>query len=205
MLVIAGAIRFQYTTHRCYLDRIGGEELYTAKKFRQGGVADYTGIAEVHGSQSSPEVWFNASQAAKLHDLVKTSDSLTDDLNRAANAIRIEILDMKNVFDEFKSSGLLEKVMTQGGMNPNSLNERWKEFIDNFAPNNYTQNNSYGEGNIEINNEFNVHANNEKSEIVDTIRKMIPEINSTTNDSIKSGMRNNGIFNRGSTIARNQI
>jgi len=43
--------------------------------YKDGGIIDYTGIAQVHGSSSSPEVVFNASQASKLYDLVKSIPS----------------------------------------------------------------------------------------------------------------------------------
>ena len=38
--------------------------------YASGGVVDYTGIAQLHGSKSSPEVVFNAGQAKKLFDYV---------------------------------------------------------------------------------------------------------------------------------------
>ena len=41
-----------------------------APGFRQGGVVDYTGIANLHGSPNSAEVVFNAEQAKKLYEFV---------------------------------------------------------------------------------------------------------------------------------------
>lgn len=43
----------------------------TTGSYKDGGVIDYTGTAQVHGSKSSSEVAFNASQAKKLYELVK--------------------------------------------------------------------------------------------------------------------------------------
>jgi len=40
--------------------------------YKDGGVIDYQGLAQVHGSSSSSEVAFNSSQAKKLYDLVKS-------------------------------------------------------------------------------------------------------------------------------------
>ena len=41
-----------------------------APGFRDGGVVDFTGVANVHGSKTSAEVVFNAEQAKKLHELI---------------------------------------------------------------------------------------------------------------------------------------
>ena len=38
--------------------------------YSSGGVADYTGQAMLHGSRTSPEVIFNATDASKLYDII---------------------------------------------------------------------------------------------------------------------------------------
>ena len=43
-----------------------------------GGVVDYTGLAQMHGTKSSSEIAFNARDGKKLYDLVHGSDSLID-------------------------------------------------------------------------------------------------------------------------------
>ncbi len=43
--------------------------------YKDGGIIDYQGFAEVHGSPSSSEVVFNSSQASKLYELVKNLPS----------------------------------------------------------------------------------------------------------------------------------
>ncbi|GEM_PF-6151791 len=45
-------------------------EHLSAPKYKDGGVVDFTGIANVHGSQTNSEVIFNSSQAKKLYDYV---------------------------------------------------------------------------------------------------------------------------------------
>lgn len=53
------------------------------KAFKNGGVIDYTGGAQVHGSPTSAEVVFSSSQASALYDIVKniTSPSSTKNSN----------------------------------------------------------------------------------------------------------------------------
>ena len=43
-----------------------------------GGVVDYTGLAQMHGTKSASETVFNARDSKKLYDLVHGSDSLID-------------------------------------------------------------------------------------------------------------------------------
>lgn len=49
-------------------------------RYAAGGVADYTGHAQLDGSKSSPEVIFNSNDAAKLYHLVHTTPNLVDKL-----------------------------------------------------------------------------------------------------------------------------
>lgn len=44
--------------------------------FYKGGVADYTGLAKLHGSHANPEVVFNSADAAKLYHLVHNTPDL---------------------------------------------------------------------------------------------------------------------------------
>lgn len=55
----------------------------TTGSYSEGGVVNYTGIAEVHGSKSASEVVFNAADAKKLYDLVHNNDSLLSTLDPA--------------------------------------------------------------------------------------------------------------------------
>ena len=43
---------------------------------KEGGVADYTGLAKLHGSHANPEVVFNSADAAKLYHLVHNTPDL---------------------------------------------------------------------------------------------------------------------------------
>lgn len=45
-----------------------------AANFSEGGIVDYTGSANVHGSSSRSEVVFNSTDAKKLYDLVHNND-----------------------------------------------------------------------------------------------------------------------------------
>lgn len=59
--------------------------LETVKKgngygFASGGVADFTGMANLHGSSTNPEVIFNSADAAKLYNLVHNAPNLLNSM-----------------------------------------------------------------------------------------------------------------------------
>ena len=69
-----------------------------ASNFSEGGIVDYTGSANVHGSSSRSEVVFNSTDAKKLYDLVHNNDlksiesdvlnklsSIMNDINKDSN------------------------------------------------------------------------------------------------------------------------
>lgn len=58
-------------------------QVHVAKKvnkYADGGIVDYTGLANVHGSPNSPEVVFNATDAKKLYNIVRSIDFTTANL-----------------------------------------------------------------------------------------------------------------------------
>ena len=50
------------------------------RRYSEGGVADYTGIAMLHGRQNAPETIFNAKDSAKLYEMVHSTPNLMADM-----------------------------------------------------------------------------------------------------------------------------
>ena len=46
------------------------------RRYSEGGVADYTGLAMLHGKKGAAETIFNANDSAKLYDLVHNTPNL---------------------------------------------------------------------------------------------------------------------------------
>lgn len=67
------------------------------KGYADGGVVSFTGATTVHGSPNAPEVVFNATDAAKLYDLVHGMDVSTLGLPK------ISALDLSNIFNNTKT------------------------------------------------------------------------------------------------------
>lgn len=61
-----------------------------------GGVIDYTGAAIVHGSKSSSEIAFNASQARELYDMVKSGNFTNQVANKAYEGLTSVLRGLKS-------------------------------------------------------------------------------------------------------------
>ena len=56
--------------------------------YASGGVVDYTGGAQVHGSKSAPEVVFNAKDAAKLYDIIHNGNPIASMIESVSKQLR---------------------------------------------------------------------------------------------------------------------
>lgn len=79
---------------------------FNIKSYGDGGVMDYTGVANVHGTKTSSEVAFNSSQAKKLYELVK---SLPEQLD-ISSMINDAILTVRNISNVFKPVDVLKNI-----------------------------------------------------------------------------------------------
>ena len=50
------------------------------RRYSEGGVANYTGLAMLHGRQNAPETIFNAKDSAKLYEMVHSTPNLMADM-----------------------------------------------------------------------------------------------------------------------------
>ena len=93
-----------------YNSRFGLPLDYTSapKGYRKGGIVDYTGIAQVHGSSSSPEAFLNASQTEMFSNLTKALSSISLD-GTSKGTINIENITIQtqslNNKQDFNSAG----------------------------------------------------------------------------------------------------
>jgi len=62
-----------------------------AAGYSQGGLVDYTGLAVVHGSQSKPEAFLNASQTAQITEALRETtgkESVLEGLRSTMDKLR---------------------------------------------------------------------------------------------------------------------
>ena len=59
----------------------------TGGSYKNGGIVDYTGTAQVHGTRVNPEVVLNATQAGKMWKWLQTSDTMVNGVLQAEKVL----------------------------------------------------------------------------------------------------------------------
>lgn len=103
---ITGGKYGSYTSEKVKSKTSSTSTKSSGKKYKSGGLIDYTGMAWVDGSKSSPEVAFNQSDASKLWNLVQNgSPNMNNSTNNINNSnskggdIYINNIDLPSVTD----------------------------------------------------------------------------------------------------------
>lgn len=96
-----------------------GETYYYTKGYSNGGIIDYTGLAQMHGTKAKPEIVLNNNQAASLYNMIKTmsypastskfSSGMTDNSSCTYNINMYEVDNMNKFVNEFKQYTLTHK------------------------------------------------------------------------------------------------
>lgn len=112
------------------LNRIG---LYSS-----GGVADYTGLAMLHGRKNAPEVIFNASDSAKLYQLVHGTPNLMADM--IDKATKLSQFNMAKVGNTTNTSSVNIDSINVYANNPAELSRGLDKELDRYFQTKLTQN-----------------------------------------------------------------
>lgn len=111
---------------------------WTGGSYANGGVIDYTGKADVHGSPSKPEVVFNSSEAKKLYNIVRNM-SLNNTLPQLQNADISEVT--KKISDNISktintnnqvTNNSYQWVLTGNTIKADNYNE-FKAYMDRYV------------------------------------------------------------------------
>ena len=112
------------------LNRIG---LYSS-----GGIADYTGLAMLHGRKNAPEVIFNASDSAKLYELVHGTPNLMADM--IDKATKLSQFNMAKVGSTTNTSSVNIDSINVYANNPAELSRGLDKELDRYFQTKLTQN-----------------------------------------------------------------
>ena len=82
------------------------------KGYSSGGVADYTGIAMLHGRKNAPETIFNANDSAKLYEMVHNTPNLMADMLNQATKLSGFKLASNEVSNSSNVSFYIDKIVT---------------------------------------------------------------------------------------------
>ena len=106
-------------------------------QYSQGGVADYTGFAMLHGRKNAPEVIFNANDSAKLYEMVHNTPNLM--ANMMAEAAKISGFNLakgsNNTQNSNEYSFYIDKIVTD---NPQDFAKQLDRYYQTKLTESYT-------------------------------------------------------------------
>ena len=103
----------------------------------KGGVADYTGLAMLHGSKSSPETIFNASDSKKLYDMIHNTPNLIASVAKQAG--QIAGFNPANVRNSTNNSSISVNIGQVVANNPQELTRNLDTHLDSYFRRKLTQ------------------------------------------------------------------
>lgn len=103
----------------------------------KGGVADYTGLAMLHGSKSSPETIFNASDSKKLYDMIHNTPDLMASMFKEAT--QIAGFNPSNVKNSTNTSSINVNIGQVVANNPQELTRNLDTHLDSYFRRKLTQ------------------------------------------------------------------
>lgn len=106
-------------------------------QYSQGGVADYTGFAMLHGRKNAPEIIFNANDSAKLYEMVHNTPDLMADM--IAKATKISGFNLANSSNNTQNlneySFYIDKIVTD---NPQDFAKQLDRYYQTKLTESYT-------------------------------------------------------------------
>lgn len=102
-----------------------------------GGVADYTGLAMLHGSKSNPETIFNASDSKKLYDMIHNTPSLIASVAKQAG--QIAGFSPSNIKNNTNNSNISVNIGQVVANNPQELTRNLDTHLDSYFRRKLTQ------------------------------------------------------------------
>lgn len=127
------------TVGRMSDDIVGAvQDIMNRLGFASGGVADYTGLAMLHGRKNAPEVIFNASDSAKLYQLVHGTPNLMADM--IDKATKLSQFNMAKVGSTTNTSSVNIDSINVYANNPAELSRGLDKELDRYFQTKLTQN-----------------------------------------------------------------
>lgn len=102
-----------------------------------GGVADYTGLAMLHGSKSNPEIIFNASDSKKLYDMIHNTPNLIASVAKQAG--QIAGFSPSNIKNNTNNSNISVNIGQVVANNPQELTRNLDTHLDSYFRRKLTQ------------------------------------------------------------------
>lgn len=111
---------------------------YVMGSHSEGGVADYTGLAMLHGTKQKSETIFNANDSAKLYDLVHNTPNIMADM--VSKAVKISRPTIANNSTTNNPIFNIQRMEINGVQNPKEFTEAFNKNIEAYWKTKLTEN-----------------------------------------------------------------
>ncbi len=108
------------------------------RRYSEGGVADYTGLAMLHGTKQKSETIFNANDSAKLYDLVHNTPNIMADM--VSKAVKISRPTIANSNTTNNPIFNIQRMEINGVQNPKEFTEAFNRNIEAYWKTKLTEN-----------------------------------------------------------------
>ena len=111
---------------------------YVMGSHSEGGVADYTGLAMLHGTKQKSETIFNANDSAKLYDMIHNTPNLMADM--VSKAVKISRPTIANSNTTNNPIFNIQRMEINGVQNPKEFTEAFNKNIEAYWKTKLTEN-----------------------------------------------------------------
>ena len=137
---VGSAISIANNTMGRMADDIVGtvQDIMNRLGFASGGVADYTGLAMLHGRKNAPETIFNANDSAKLYEMVhNTPNLMADMIDKATKLSGFNLANPMSTSESTNVSFHIDKIVTD---NPEDFAKQLDRYYQTKLTQNYVNN-----------------------------------------------------------------
>lgn len=111
---------------------------YVMGSHSEGGVADYTGLAMLHGTKQKSETIFNANDSAKLYDMIHNTPNIMADM--VSKAVKISRPTIANNSTTNNPIFNIQRMEINGVQNPKEFTEAFNKNIEAYWKTKLTEN-----------------------------------------------------------------
>ena len=112
--------------------------VYVMGSHSKGGVADYTGLAMLHGTKQKSETIFNANDSAKLYDMIHNTPNLMADM--VSKAVKISRPTIASNSTTNNPIFNIQRMVINGVQNPKEFTEAFNKNIEAYWKTKLTEN-----------------------------------------------------------------
>lgn len=124
----------ELSKYNLHINSNGDAELHKRGSYANGGVVDYTGVANVHGTPIKSEVAFNSAQAKQLYNMVRTGSFENLVASKAIEGFRLANVATSNNNNNSTSVNI-QNMNINGVQNPTQFAKEFNRNMEQYLQN----------------------------------------------------------------------